>query len=238
MEYKDPFLALPDYRENLILDLLPGVPSGTIITDASGKGHIATKIENPDRVDGGLFPVLDFTNGGYIRVSHAADLNFINQLSFVFWFKHPADFSSETIINKGNNYKLGPGESFGRFSLYCILVDDSEEEEFEIFDNTIIERWSFGEWTMGVIVLDNAVTPATAHINSINGVFSHGRNRSKTDLSYNGTSDLIIGRNSSNDSYEGQIAMMRMYDTALSLDQIKKIYQYTRRHVLGLAPKV
>jgi len=234
MDRNAPFLVLPDYRENLVLDLIPGIPSGDIIADNSPYGNNATKSNSPLRISGPGVPVLDFAAQGFLTVPNATELNIgSGDMSYCFWTKSESFDTEAKLFSKNVRPIIGPTSIVGKNQFYMYAFDNDEVDEFELYQITA-SSITANEWHFNVIVFDNSELPVKLYQDG-NLIFT--KNRSSADLTYSIVSDIIIGRSLNTNQFQGQIAMVRMYKSVLTLGQIKKIYHYTRRNIMGLSPK-
>ena len=87
---RDGFLALPDYRENLICELLMGHPSGLTIPDTSGNGNDGTKTSQVERLQGSKNKVLNFDPAGAeVTIPYSDNMALqVGTHSYVFWMKY------------------------------------------------------------------------------------------------------------------------------------------------------
>lgn len=234
MKIDEPFLVLKDFRENLTLDIIPGVPTGTDVEDLSGKGHTITKVDAPSRVAGGKYPVLDFTAGGKLTIAYATDINpREGSMSYCFWYKCDTYSGSNYFFLNGGRPFLGPVSIAGKKQFYGYFFDNEEMDEFELYQ-TAASKQTAGEWYFCVVVLQYDIVAVKLYQD---GELILSKNRGAANLYYDYGPGIVIGNQDAN-QFPGQLAMMRIYNEVLTADQVKQIYQYTRRHVMGLSPKL
>ena len=229
------FLSLPDFRENLVLDIIPGIPTGTAVEDLSGKGHTITKTDSPSRVAGGLFPVLDFSAAGSLVINHANDIDIdFGSMSYCFWSK-VSEFAPFTghLLNKAARPYMGQNVVGGKNQMFMYMFDNEEADEFELYQNSehtqVINQWYFNAI---VIKYDDVAVKLYQ-----DGELILSKDRGAANLFYSNNNNIIVGKYGAT-QYQGQVAMVRMYNEALTAQQVKQIFQHTRRYVMGLSPKL
>lgn len=134
----------------------------------------------------------------------------------------------------GNLFSHGSKIS-GSFSnngnrLYAYIFDGDELEEIEMFGGTI----AAGEWAMYTLTID--VPNLTANLYKNNALVATHALPAGAYYTQSGN-QIQFGQDLSDDPVNAHYRMFRLYNEALDLEKISKIYFNTRRSVLGLPPK-
>lgn len=243
MKRTDPFLALPDYRENLVCELLMGHPnSGVLIPDTSEKSNDGTKTAQVTRVQGLKNKVLDFSvAGSKVTIPADSSLNLAGTPAFtyLFWLYYD-DYTLDIrdLLRKDtvgpNSFAFSPtafdvgGTNFG--FLFNAYDDNGGIEQ----DDTLFtdDLFSLDEWFMLSVILDFSTRELKVYKN-LELVITH-----TLYAGYNWVESSPITVGAVDGQLEGKIDLMRIYDENLSLAKIKQIFENTRRYNLGISPKL
>lgn len=243
MDYNAPFLVLPDYRENLVMELLPGIPASGNISDTSGNGNDAVRTGCTRDKTLANIPVLTFAAGSKLTVSLASMLNIIGGVqTIVAWVKVNTPLSSiGSIWSSYNNVNAcnvnltvrtfgGEDRSWGAFTA------DEEGENLDVLGGDHIPD---DEWVMVVFQIDIGNSNIKFYVYDLSQERILSKNQATNGSPYTLNQDIIIGWEYT-ESYQfiGSIAMIRQYNVVLTEIQLKNIYQFTRRNIIGVSPKI
>ena len=164
------------------------------------------------------------TNGnGFISVSDSPILDIDGQKSLTVsaWFKssgnHRQFILQKKNINTIGTYRPGYFIDLNNQGSTHFVVSDSSSQESTPAKNVNL---SDGKWYHVLAVLDRSNQQARLYID---GVVVDSQIATLGDLSNDG--DLIIGRRTSAENLDGSIDDVRIYDRALSAEEISILYQ-------------
>jgi hypothetical protein len=215
-----------------------GLATGAVDSSISGLGGTtisATKLGDP-QVSNDAFV---FDGSGDVIVSGATSLSGNPQLSYSVWFKTNSILSgtqSNSIVmighaagDKSLGFRIkGLGETIkpGNYRFYVYGGATNESVDTDI-------KAEIGTWTHATIVYDG--------LNSklyMDGKFTVENTNTTTDLALDSGAKVALGNyiNSSgavttisaNDSYDGSIANFRLFNRALTSDEIYQLYAYQK----------
>lgn len=237
MDYKAPFLALPDYRENLVCDLVLGNPASSTIPDESGSsanGAMASAVREADGIIGKK--ILNFSGSSAAKILISSNNPVVGGAgkTYMFLIKPTAALESYLLFQYLFRMQATTHGGYRTFSFE--LQNDPENISISMF-NTGAHQYSLNEWQLFTAVID----PANDDINLyVNLVLVNNNNGNWVDgTEYTNADTFILFRDEEEGfNFKGNGAMFRCYDEALTLTQIKQIYQYIRRHILSMRPKI
>ena len=239
MKHDSPFLVLPDYRKDLVMELVLGVPIGTIIPDTSSESNDGTKtnVVNRARVGGAKLPSVSFPDANssvIIPYNSKLRSNSYSIRSYSFWLYVSSDIASmEYIYSQTANFKIQVGKSMGN-SFAQIFIFTSEEAEVNAY---ALNKYEFDVWQMLTFTVDWRSEACVAKL-YLGDTLLHTADVDPEWGTNNSVADFVLGNLSgANGATHIDIASARIYESILTIEQIKQIYQYTRRHIIGMSPK-
>jgi len=244
MDYKAPFLALPDYRENLKYEFIAGSPLALPVADENSGGVLTLALypgkNAPARIDDGLlYPALTFELNGVqerLRIENDGSV-FVNQgkqtmMMLAKFSALPADSVNGRIISWYLNYNISIFNNDGNPTVYLYCIDPSEEfenEAQEIINDPTAKYYFYTVITdvpaQKVYFYQDLVLKATVNL----GGDTYGATGS----------DMAIGNNGGvGKEPDLHLAYMRLHSCALTLTEMERIQNLLRRKILGYSPKL
>lgn len=201
--------------------------SGVHAYDASGNGNrgILTPTDGtgPVRTAGKLGQRLEFDGqNDYVVVSHSSVFDFgaTDNFSFAFWTSTTELVSNTYHITKGDG-GLGPGYDFGNGGSGtedCSLRDGSFH--YRSFGNIVIAD---GSWHHIVCVIDRDAQTITLYVDGAKDITGSLATAGSPAV----TNSLWFARRNEN-RLQGKLDDVRIYNRALSADEIKRLYNLGR----------
>ena len=184
-----------------------GVGSGTLGYGISGKAGKAVQYSGDDK----------------IAVNHSASL-MLSDFSYGFWYKgipggtkHPITKWKNTGNNVFNNY-------FSGSNFKCIYTHDGNSDEDLAVTSASVSVID-DAWHLIFCTLDDSAGTARIYID---GQLSNTETNGSWGGLYQGTDNINIGGVLDNTDLVGTLDEIRIYNRALSADEILKIYNDTR----------
>ncbi len=209
--------------------------SGTSATDSSGNNNIGTLTNGPTWVSGKKAGAVNFDGADdSINAANSASLTDVNlgsQLSISVWFKRNVVSGGWIgVVTKAGasglrNYELGfAGGSLGTSSNALAFAYRNDTNTSWIVYATSA-TYSDSRWHHAAVALTIG-TPASVKI-YVDGVVSAGAwtNGSGTETPYNSNGTLYIGRTEQPEFFSGYLDDVRVYNRALSANEVMAIYQ-------------
>jgi len=226
MNRKDPFLVLPDFRENLVCELLLGNPLVGPIPDTSGNGNNGV-ITNAVRITDSILgkKVLDFSAAGSkVVIPDVDELDLDSNSGSVVLIVRPTT-DGDKIYSRSYNFDIGIQASGSNLTLYTY----NGETGVELYGGA---SFPTDTWAMIAFVKDYVNSKVYIYLN---GVLTDSANEER---GYVRSKDVALGVHADGTPMQGNILLFRQYyNLALSVLQIKQIYQYARRYYMGISPK-
>lgn len=225
MRRDDVFFAHPDVRDGLVGEWELGENLASPVIDLSGNGNNGV-ITGASRVDGlGGHKVLDFDGiDDKVIIANDSVLNITDKISAVLLLKLDAWSSYKRILNKyAFDYTLVPyeigGDNTGDYIYFGVATDVGRKTVQLAVDSG---KWYFVVGTYNGVTININVNNASETSDAHSGNIITNNN------------DLHIAeRNAA--FFEGQIAMSRIYNRALSVDEISALYKFIYKKY-GLKP--
>jgi hypothetical protein len=202
------FNILPSEYPNLYLH----IPFEGNCNDMSGKGMTVTGDDKVvlEKAKYGRAIRFNNSNSRAITVAHSNYLDGLDELTIAFFARKSAKTEAETVIHKHTVYVVRLTES----GLGGYIQTSAGQKNFSI--NKIVNDTDWHHYTVTydgahiVMYIDGKECARIEHTGSVR------RDSSR---------DLIIGRNPWGDSFEGSMDEIRIYDRALSKDEIGQIME-------------
>jgi len=208
-------------------NLLSYSGSGTSLTDLTGLGNYGTLTNGPtfDSEKGGSI-VFDGTND-YVNVPYNSILNTPSGATYEIWFK-PAVGKTGTFLNRGTS-DAGATPDNPRFVVYSTgkLYFDWSSTGSDVYLETVTEVVTLGSWNQVV----GLASPNSQLRTFVNGSETSYATRVATLPATlpNTSTSLEIGAATWASSYfTGNIAIVRLYNRALSTAEILQNYNATK----------
>ena len=188
--------------------------SGTTALDKSGQGNNGT-ITGATKKTGKLGQGLKFNGSSdKVLVSYNASLNLPTVITISAWINIKSLATSATIVAKGSNYLLQLNDASLdelTFAFYTGGWREVTTQDLNLQTNT---------WYHVAVVFDEATNTVYFYANgALNSSPAQTNDMPNADAS-----DLMIGTNSSNEYFNGIIDDVRIYNRALSADEVKRLY--------------
>lgn len=233
MGKQQPFLSLPDVRDNLLEEFIIGQSSGSDEIDTVN-GLVGPKT-GTTRVAGGLFPNLDFQTAGdtiFIPQTSALQLGQI-AFTFVLWMKvDTLDVSLLSGVSHYDAFNLGARLIGGKRTYYIKIFDSYYEYDDSFYGTTDVIPQN--EWFMFSATLNLVTGLLNVYVNT-DKVLSD--QETQAGMRFTSGSWQQLGKYATR-QLDGQLALLRVYkDKWLSADEIRRVYEHTRRFVLGMPAK-
>jgi hypothetical protein len=207
--------------------------SGTTVYDRSGQSHNGTMVAGPLKVVGKLGQGLSFDgSSGYVDTSNFAD--YLPNFSVSVWFKSSMDSASNypAIVTKISAGGPSTGEGwalyFRTFNGYGMdgkigrvwgyLASNTGYAWISRYTNN---TYNDNTWHQAVMVVTNSNT-VTLYIDGV--IPSTTGNDSGEFGSYSNSANVRIGNDYDNEYFNGSIDEVRIYNRALSADEVKRLY--------------
>jgi len=239
MDYNAPFLSLPDYRDNLQAELYPGQPARTtLVPDLSGNANhlITTGNITREKLYGSRTPSLCKDDDSALIKIDSADKSLYlekTQITYLVWVAMPALPTTDgIIINFGgsNEFYINDGQK-------RVIVGFYDDDENKISMSGGSASMTRSAWHFVAVTCDIV---AGAHCLYQDGVLIDTDDESELYGEYCDPAEGITIGNLAGQSggNELQIAMIRIYKEAMTADNINKVFQLTRRRIMGFSPKL
>ncbi len=195
--------------------------SGTIANDLSGNGNNGTLYNGPQWVDGKVGKALSFDGvDDWVEVLHSGSLAMNRAISICAWV---VPYPSQTMIRKNYNdylfeWGLGNSNNPGTTPQWFLLTSAGNSY---IYGNSPLTE---GKWYFVCGVYDSDKQIQEIYVN---GSVYPSSGTKVWGIINNLASYLRIG-NWSNEIFKGTIDEVRIYNRALSADEIKTLYEATR----------
>ena len=197
--------------------------TGTHVSDLSGNNNNGTMTNmdaNTDWVDGRLGKALDFDGSNdYVTSATFGDSQAWGALSTSFWFKTSVSTSMHVMVTRGTSGDSWAAymDSSGRVGFIFDVVSDVALLSSNGYDD--------GQWHYFSSVWDGTDLTVSIDKESL-GPVTFSSPLPGQSASYN----LSLGSHASNSTFffNGQLDEVRIYNRALSQDEITSLYQETR----------
>ena len=185
---------------------------GKIVRDASGNGNDGKFVGKVEWVDGVYRSALKFDGeSGYVAVPDDNSLDLTDALSIMAWFKPSESLTRRRMMSKNNSYFVM--FDFGDPNAIELLVKPNND-----FVESKRKEWKIGEWYHFAGTFDGKTL--RVYINGeLEGEKEIGQPIAPSDL------ELWIGADDygrPTDFFPGVIDEVRIYNRALSADEIKE----------------
>jgi len=195
----------------------------TKATDRSGQGNNGTLTNGPKRAIGRIGQALEFDGvDDYVNVSDSSSLDITGAVTVTAWFKPDTIGDTDTIVSKrsawsatGIPYELSITGQFNRIQWRVV----GNTNDLSSPDNEVV----VGEWHFVSGTWDG--TTQRIYKNGIEIV-----NASNTNTITSNNSSVRIGElpDGSGELFDGHIDEVRIYNRALSADEIRRVYNMGR----------
>ena len=217
-------LSYDKLMEECLLDLQFKEGSGTITRDWAKPHHNDPTLNNtPTWTTEGDLPVIDFDRSANESISiadaDAADLEFTNEiLTICAWINIDALNTRSTIISKGRRDTNGWGFRIDSDATLVFMMSSSVQESKSDAD-IVIDTWYF------VAVSINTTSTLNLYINGVDKT-----NTINTGSILAGNYPLYVASlwNGTTDNFDGTIWRPRIWDRALTKEEIQFIYNRER----------
>jgi hypothetical protein len=199
--------------------------SGVHAYDASGNGNRGTLTNNPDRVPGNLGQGLEFDGvDDNVNLGTGNNLGNLSPLTYSAWIKPDSHGESNQghIISK-------------EFSTKRLYLDPTGQIFFEIlFDggshvniNSVSNSVTMGKWQHVVVTWDgsNPASGVKVYVDNAQVASSFTNDGIGSPQSESSDDYLIGNRGAGDRTFNGLIDDVRIYNRALSADEIKRLYK-------------
>jgi hypothetical protein len=190
--------------------------TGTTAHDSSGKNNHGI-IYGTTWTDGKLGKGLNFTKlSDYVEVNDSPSLDLTDHLTITAWIK-PHDYPDHTPKIVGKGYANTYSYWLGFAGVSVILTLENSAGYCEAYHSFLLDEWAYVAATWDGTTMR---------------IYINGKDEGSTVRNYTGTltpneHPLIIGSrdNAYNDYFNGTIDEVKIYNTALSEDEIKEEYE-------------
>ncbi|MEM5812018.1 MAG: LamG domain-containing protein [Candidatus Aenigmatarchaeota archaeon] len=193
--------------------------SGVIAYDLSGYGNNGTLQNGPQWVDGKLGKALSFDGvDDHVNLGPRPMLDFLNNFTMCTWFNHIS--GSGILVNNEGKYEWAPNVNQPGKVSYAV-ANTSPGWNWVVSSNFSSGQWQFYCFTYS----SNALIKS--YINGINNYVLQGSGNID-DFAPHLNDVRIGGRQSEVQFFNGLIDEVRIYNRALSDDEIKALYEATK----------
>lgn len=186
--------------------------SGTNLTDNSGNGNTGTLVNSPTTVAGQIGQGLQFNGSSQnVNIGHPASLNLTSSFTYGAWFKADTIHTGYIIAKRSD---VGNG--------YNVYVENTGGLTINVSGGVPLGvSYKASKWYHIMLVVQSNGTTITPYLNGV----------AYPDVNFVGfqdvpTQDLRIGSRNSSVYYDGAIDDVRIYNRALSANEIKQLYRF------------
>jgi type II secretory pathway pseudopilin PulG len=197
--------------------------SGTIAYDRSGYNNNGTLINGPVWTTGKVGSALSFDGvNDYVRVLNSSSLQIIKDITILALIKPISLGSRQVIVDKKYNqeFRFGYINENSPYGIVAMHGNGSSYSVLNIINSTDLNQWQY-------IALKRIFSSNNYYFGYKNGLLN--LNPSFSLLPAISNNDVFIGsREGSSEWFNGLIDEVRIYNRALSDEEIKAIYEATK----------
>ena len=199
--------------------------SGTVAADSSGNGHNGALVGNPTWVAGKIGGALSFDGAGdYMEVA-SRKWNIENAATVSLWY-----FLNQIPSSNGTAFSLGHGSANDEILLYLRPSNDFKFYQHKSGGNfaALLGQSTINAWVHLTGTIDGGFAESQMRIYSNGQLLSAAYSTSGTPALLSDANDrkLRIGKRiTSYDDLNGLIDDVRIYDRALSTEEVQALYQ-------------
>ena len=226
-------IITPDYRDGLFCDIFPHYDTGLTMLDRSGNGNDMVidgcTLEKDSSV--GNKQVISFDGADdFATIAHSADF-LLDEFTIIMLVKKPLTnmLDSEQVFIKNSLVDVGDEISRSTFEFY---LDSSERVRFKTWGDTLEEDnvdissyHTIGD--SGYYLLAWELDSVSCRAYS-NGLLVKTDSSDNTNILFSADYDLIFSIDplDFNSPYSGSIALFRIYNKALGMENLTKINKH------------